>query len=105
MKILCVVTGEALIDGRGMDGVSAGREWKAVQDMMVEVLPALATKSFSGSLISIKQVYLAVGDSLSAFIHTKPFWCVWQTYSPPFVVFPLNVCQEMKEKSLQRLDR
>lgn len=56
MKILCVVTGEALIDGRRMDGVGAGRDGGAVQDMMVKVLPALATKRFSGWLISIRQV-------------------------------------------------
>lgn len=47
MKILCVVTGEALIDGRGMGAVGAGTGWSAVQDMMVEVLPTLATQSFS----------------------------------------------------------
>lgn len=48
MKILCVVTGEALIDGRGMGwvqgGAGGGGRWRAVQDMMVEVLPALAQK-------------------------------------------------------------
>lgn len=42
MKILCVVTGEALIDGRGMVWVGAERRRRAAQDMMVEVLPVLA---------------------------------------------------------------
>lgn len=56
MKILCVVTIEALIDGRGMGEVGVGREVEAVQDMMVEVLPTPTSTSLSCSPISIRRV-------------------------------------------------
>lgn len=106
MKILCVVTGEALIDGRRMDGVGEGRGWGAVQDMMVKVLPVLATKRFSGSLISIRQVLFSSRWLTVGFHSYKALLvCVWRAHSQPFAGFPLKVCQHMKENLPQHLDR
>ena len=89
MKILCVVTGEALIDGRGV-GAGRGRGGcRAVQDMMVEVPPVLANKTISASMIFIRQV-LFTSQWLTVYFHShkRLLVCARQAHSLLFVCVP-----------------
>lgn len=66
MKSLCVVTIEALIDGRGEGEVGEG----SVQDLMMEELLVLATKSSS---LLFNRFCFIFANSLSDFTSTELF--------------------------------
>lgn len=79
MKILCVVAIEALIDGRGMDGMGAGCGVKGCAGYDGGRAVNAGNQKFLGLLISIRQVLFSSGWLTICFrSHKGLLVCAWR---------------------------
>lgn len=90
-----------------MEWVAERRGRRAVQDMMVKVLPAQGTRALSGSLVTIRQVFIYLffqSRRLTACFHPSAglLLCLRKAQSTPLAASSLKLCQELKENFEER---